>query len=101
MNKTAKNFFRHLWVGFNATAYLSFAAVLIYQYAAVSLNLPGRFLTVVRTDAGNWWMDVQWSHPLVFAWLGCVALFALGYACVRRNDSGEYREPGVESQPGF
>lgn len=101
MNKMTRNFIRHLWVGFNASAYLSFAVVLLYQYLAVANDLPGRFLTVMHTDSGGWWMDIQWSHPFVFIWLGCVALFAVCYACKRRNDSSEYREPGVESQPGF
>ncbi len=101
MNKTIKNFFRHLWVGFNAMAYLSLALVLLYQYLAITYRLPGRFLTVLHDTRGDWWLDIQWGHPFVLVWLGCVFAFSAAYGFLRRHDSRKYREPGVESQSGF
>lgn len=101
MNKTTRNFIRHFWVSLGATAYLSFAVLLLYQYIAVVNNLPGAFLSVLREANGDWWLDADWSHPVFLGWLACVVFFALGYGFFRRNHNSEYREPEVESQPGF
>ncbi|KAB1443053.1 hypothetical protein [Pseudodesulfovibrio senegalensis] len=101
MSKTTRNFIRHFWVSLGATAYLSFAVMLLYQYLAIVNDLPGAFLSVLHEANGDWWLDADWSHPVFLGWLGCVLLFAAGYGLVRRKDNREYREPDIQSQPGF
>jgi len=93
--------FWHFFVGLGAISYLSMGFMLLYQYAAVTMDLPGRFLTVLHDASGDWWLDIQWSHPVMIVWAACAFAAACGYAFWKRNDKRSYREPEVESQPGF
>lgn len=93
--------FWHFFVGLGAISYLSMGFILVYQYLAISMDLPGQFLTVLHDSNGDWWLDIQWSHPMVITWAVASLIAATGYAWWKRNDSRAYRDPQVESQPGF
>lgn len=96
-----RNFVRHTFVALGALAYLGAVPLLIYQYLGVLMDWPGVFLRVIRDASGDWWLDADWNSPVPWASLAVVAACAVTYGLVRRNDDGEYREPGITSQPGF
>lgn len=101
MPKRNSMLFWHFFVGLGAISYLSMGFMLVYQYLAVTMNLPGRFLTVLHTSNGDWWLDIQWSHPVMIGWALCSLTSACAYAWWKRGDTKAYREPEIESQPGF
>jgi hypothetical protein len=96
-----KNMFRHFIVGLGAITYLTWGFTLLYQYLGVVNGWPGVFLTVVREASGDWWLDVDWSSPVLVGTFACTTLAALVYAVVRRNDFLGYREAEIQSQSGF
>lgn len=96
-----KNMLRHFFVAFGGLFYMTSSLAFGYQYAATYYDLPGRALTVVHDAAGDWWLDVDWTHPFLLGWFAFLALGAFCHAVWRRNDTVEYREPEVQSQPGF
>lgn len=99
--KTSKNMFRHFFVGLGAITYLTLGFTLIYQYLGVVYDWPGIFLTVVHEASGDWWMDIDWTSPVLLGTFCMTTISALIYATVRRNDFIDYREPEVQSQSGF
>lgn len=100
-SKTFKNMFRHFFIGLGAVTYLTFGFTLIYQYLGVVNGWPGVFLTVMREASGDWWLDVDWSSPVLLGTFLCTTVAAMGYATYKRNDFRQYREPNIQSQSGF
>lgn len=102
MSKEYKSMpFWHFFVGLVAISYLSMGFMLVYQYLAISMSLPGRFLTVLHDANGDWWLDIQFGHPVFIGWAVGAFTAACCYAWWKRNDKRAYREPEIESQPGF
>ncbi len=99
--KVLKNIFRHFFVGMGAITYLTFGFTLLYQYIGVVNDWPGVFLTVVHEASGDWWLDIDWSSPVLLGTFGVTTVGAMIYALWRRNDFIEYREPETLSQSGF
>ncbi|WP_243547299.1 hypothetical protein [Pseudodesulfovibrio tunisiensis] len=97
----AGNWFRHFFVGLYAMTYLSFGFMLVYQYIGMKFDWPGVFLTMIHDAAGNPWLDVNWSHPVVLGWATLVLCAATVWGLFKRHDFMEYREAATESQPGF
>jgi NhaP-type Na+/H+ and K+/H+ antiporter len=99
--KRLKNMLRHFIVGLGAITYLTWGFALLYQYLGVINGWPGVFLRVVHESSGDWWLDVDWSSPVLVGTFVCTTLAALVYAIVRRNDYLGYRESQIPSQSGF
>ncbi len=99
--KTLKNMFHHFVVGLGAITYRTWGFALLYQYLGVINDWPGVFLTVVHEASGDWWLDVDWTSPVLLGTFLCTTLAAIVYAAVRRNDFIGYREPDIQSQSGF
>ncbi|SOB58731.1 conserved protein of unknown function [Pseudodesulfovibrio profundus] len=100
-SKIYKNMFRHFFVGLGAITYLTLGFTLLYQYLGVINDWPGVFLTVMREASGDWWLDIDWTSPVLLGTFCITTLLAGIYAAVKRNDFGEYREPDIQSQSGF
>jgi len=96
-----KNIFRHAFVAMGALTYLLAVPVLLYQYLGLLNDWPGLFLSVIHDASGDWWLDIHWSSPVLMAFFLLMALLALTYGILKRNDMVEYREPEVQSQAGF
>ena len=96
-----KNMFRHFFVAFGATLYLGACPVFLYQYLGLMNDWPYVFLNVVYDASGDWWLDIAWHSPVIWSTVLLAAMTAVVYAAFKRNDLGEYREPKVQSQPGF
>lgn len=96
-----KNMFRHFFVGLGAITYLTVGFTLLYQYLGVVYDWPGVFLTVIHEQSGDWWLDIDWTSPVLLGTFISTTLAAMVYAALKRNDYGEYREPDVPSQTGF
>lgn len=96
-----KNIFHHFFVGFGAITYLGGAAMFLYQYFGLMHDWPGVFLQVVHDAAGDWWLDIDWSSPVIWGTLGVTASLAACWAVYKRNDQLGYRESEVQSQHGF
>ena len=96
-----KNMFRHFFVGLGALGYLLMVPVLLYQYLALMNDWPYLFLSIIYDASGDWWLDVNWQSSALWSTFLCIGVAALGYAYWKRNDYVEYREPEVQSQPGF
>lgn len=96
-----KNMFRHFFVGLGAITYLTFGFTLLYQYIGVTNDWPGVFLTVVHEPSGDWWLDMDWSSPVLLGTFCATTLGAALYAIWKRNDFIGYRESEIPSQHGF
>ncbi len=96
-----KNMFRHFFVAMGALSYLVACPVLLWQYIGLMNGWPYIFLNVVYDASGDWWLDINWYSPVIWSMLLLNVLTAIIYAYCKRNDLGEYREPDVQSQPGF
>lgn len=96
-----KNMFRHFFVAFGACLYLGACPLFLYQYLGLMNDWPFVFLNIVYDASGDWWLDIQWYSPVIWSTLLLTALIAVVYAVCKRHDLGEYREPDIQSQPGF
>lgn len=96
-----KNMFRHFFVAFGALLYLAACPMFLYQYLGLMNDWPFVFLSVIHDASGDWWLDINWYSPVIWSTLLLTTLMAVVYAACKRNDYGEYREPDVQSQPGF
>lgn len=96
-----KNMFRHFFVAFGAITYLLGAGMFLYQYLGVVNGWPGVFLSVVHDAAGDWWLDIDWTSPVIWTFVSCTAAMAAVYAVWKRDDQEGYRDPETQSQPGF
>lgn len=96
-----KNMFRHFFVAFGATLYLGACPLLLYQYFGVMNDWPFVFLSVIHDASGDWWLDINWYSSVIWLSLLLTALISVVYAFFKRHDYQEYREPDIQSQPGF
>jgi hypothetical protein len=95
------NALRHFIVAFGALTYLMAMPLFLYQYLGLNYEWPGVFLNVVYDTSGDWWLDINWYSPVIWSTLIGSAVMSVAYAAYKRHDLGEYREPNVQSQPGF
>ncbi len=96
-----KNMFRHFFVGFGAMLYLGACPLFLYQYLGLINDWPYVFLSVIYDASSDWWLDINWYSPVIWSMLLLTALTSIAYAACKRHDRGEYRDPDVQSQPGF
>ena len=96
-----KNIFRHFLVGLGAMLYLFACPLFLYQYLGLMNDWPGVFISVIYDAAGDWWLDINWSSSVIWTMLTFTVLTAAVYAIRKRHDLVGYREPDIQSQPGF
>jgi len=96
-----KNMLRHFFVGLGAITYLTLGFTLVYQYLGLMNGWPGIFLSVIHEASGDWWLDVDWSSPVLLGTFVATACMAAVYATIKRHDEGSYRDTEVESASGF
>ncbi|WP_027722084.1 hypothetical protein [Maridesulfovibrio zosterae] len=96
-----KNILRHFFVSFGAITYLGATPVLLYQYMGMSRDWPGIFISVIYDQAGDWWLDINWSSPVIGIIILVNSLLAAIYSYKKRSDRLGYRESRVESSAGF
>jgi hypothetical protein len=99
--KLLKNMFHHFIVGLGAITYLTLGFTLLYQYIGAVNHWPGVFLSVIHEASGDWWLDVDWSSPVLLGTFLCTTAAAMVYATIKRNDFQGYRESDIPSQSGF
>lgn len=98
---SARNWFRHFFVACGALFYIGSMVMLLYQYLGLTLGWPGLFLRVTHDAVGDWWLDIDWSSPVLAGFFCAVLLGAALWGWVRREDHVAYREPEARSQHGF
>lgn len=101
MHNMARNWFRHFFVAAGALFYIGSMLMLLYQYLGLTQGWPGLFLSVIHDQAGDWWLDIDWTSPVLLGFFAAILLGAALYGWIRRRDFVAYREPVIQSQPGF